>query len=70
MVLHWSFPLSFYHHLKWEFIGHIHDSVFASFGRALIPSVHVHANEQIIRNLFLELGKLTYSTTMAITGQQ
>lgn len=70
MVLHWSLPLSFYHHLRWKLTGDRPDSGFASFEKALIPSVGIHANEQMIRNLSLELGKLTDSTTMALAGQQ
>ena len=67
---HWSSPLNFYHCLKRELSGGIHDSRSASIRKALIPFVSIYANEWMTRNLSLELGKLTDSIAKAIWTQQ
>lgn len=59
---HWSAALGLQSHLKWEFLGDIHDLWFASIERYLLPWIGVNANEQMIRYLPLTLGELANST--------
>lgn len=69
-VSHWPAPLSFCGCLKWKLLGGIHDSRFASIGRAFLPWVGVCASEYIIRNLSLPLGGLSNSPAKAVVTQQ
>lgn len=59
---HWSVSLGLQSHLKWEFLGGIHDPWFASTGRDLLPWIVVNAKEHMIRYLPLTLGELANST--------
>lgn len=48
-VSHWPTPLSLHGCLKWELLGGIRDSGFASIERAFLPWVGLSASEHITR---------------------
>ena len=58
------------HRLKWELLGGIHNSKFASFGRSLLPWLGVSTNEAMIRNLSLTLEDIAESAAKATATQQ
>lgn len=67
---HWSLPLNLHSSFKWELPGGLHDSGFASVGRAFFPWIRVSAREKMTRNLSLTLAELADSTAKAISAQR
>lgn len=57
------------HRFKWELPGNIHDSGFASFGRALLPWLGVNTNKALVRNFSLTLESTTESSANTIAAQ-